>query len=314
MNLSDLALRIGRKIGMTDSATLALIYEWIDARHQMIVGDELWRDLLSLYTLSVSGGQSTVIMPPQIDRVVGAKFDTQNLMPVDQVFLFLSDPGIWDRAGRAARMAEQPAVGVRVLPTSERISLVSNNTADTAKKVTIVGELAGDEIRENLSLNGTTAVQSVQSYDMVYTLGKETTAGDVAVTGFSSLTALTTLKSDENHRAHCRIRLLETPGSAITLLVLGKRKVPRLLQASDQSPIRGIDNCLEAFALADAYEWQRQNEDASDKRSEAMALLEQLKRTEIYQAATIQQIVPYDQESPGDVPDYYGGSIGKTSW
>jgi hypothetical protein len=314
MILSELALRVGKKIGMTDATTLALIYEWADARHQMICTEELWKDLLSIYTLAVSASQSTVILPPQIDRPVAARYDDMNLLPVDQVFLFVTDPQVWDRTGRAARMAEQPSLGTRVQPTSEKLSLVSSNAADTAKTVSIVGELAGAEVRENLTLNGTTPVQSVQTYDLVYTLAKEATAGDVSVTGVTSLAALLTLRSDESARQHCRLRLLETPQQAITLMVLGKRKPPRLLRASDQPALRGIDGCLEAFVLADAYEWQRQTEDASDKRGEAMALLEQLKKTEIYHAANTQQLVPYDSDAPGDIPGVMGCSMGKTHW
>lgn len=314
MILSNLALRVGKKIGMTDATTLALIYEWADARHEMICASELWKDLLSLYTLAVTAAQSTVILPPQIDRVVAARYDVTNLLPVDQVFLFVTDPGIWDRTGRATRIAEQPAVGARVMPSSEKVSLVSNNAADTAKTVSIVGELAGAEVRESLTLNGTSAVQSVNSYDLIYTLAKETTAGTVSVSGVTSLAALVTLKSDETGRPHCRLRLLETPTEALTLIVLGKRKAHRLVLASDQPAIRGLDACLEAFVLADAYEWQRQTEDAADKRTEAMAMLAQLKRSEVFQAANTQQLVPYDTESPGDIPGYGQPSIGKTRW
>lgn len=310
MILTDLAYRVGRKIGMTDATTLALIYEWADARHEMVCAGELWKDLLSIYTLAVSAAQSTVILPPQIDRLVAARYDTTNLLPVDQVFLFATDPGIWDRTGIAARMAELPAVGCRVMPTSERIALVSNNAADTTQTVSIVGELAGAEVRESLTLNGTSAIQSVNSYDLIYTLAKETTAGRVAVTGVTSLAALLTLQADETARPHCRLRLLEGTTDALTLMVLGKRKAHRLLLAADQPAIRGLEGCLEAFVLADAYEWQRQTEDAADKRAEAMALLEKLKNTEVFQAANVQQLVPYG-DTPGENPGGGGGYLGK---
>ena len=311
MNLSDLAYRVGRKIGMTDSTTIALLYEWADARHQMICEDAPWKDLLSLYTHAVSASQSTLILRPQVDRIVGAKYDTTNLLPVDQVFLFLTDPGIWDRVGRAARITEQPSIGTRVLPTSEKVSLVSTSSADTTQKVSLVGELAGEEMRETLTLSGTSAVQSANSYDLLYICSKETTAGNVAVTGVTTAAALVTLRSDETSRQHCRLRFLETPQDAISVVILGKRRAPRLLQPSDTPAIRGIDRCLEAFLLADAYEWQRQTEDALDKRAEATALLAQLKTTEVFQAANIQQLVPYDSESPGEMP-YDGGGMGKT--
>jgi hypothetical protein len=294
MILGDLALIVANKVGMTDASTLALIKSWANRRHQMICDRSLWHDLLAIYTLSVSASQTEVILPAQITRYVAAKYDQNALMPVDQVFLMSTDPGIWDRTGNAMRVAELPASGTRLKPTSEKLALVSSNAADTAKTVTIVGELAGEEMSETLTLNGTTSVQSANSYDLIYTLSKQGTIGTVSVTGVTTAAALVTLQPTETERRHVRLRLFEAPLSAITLMVLGKRNAPALLNDSDQPAIRGVDGCLEAFVLADVYEWQRQGDDAAAKREEAMALLAQLQENEVYQAANLQQLVPYD--------------------
>lgn len=299
MILGDLALLVGNKVGMTDATTLALIKSWAARRHQMICDGALWKDLLGIYTLSVTAGQTEVILPAQIDRHVAAKYDQTNIMPVDQVFVFATDPGMWDRTGLPMRMAELPAVGARTMPATEKISLVSSNAADTATKITIVGQLAGEEITETLTLNGTTVVQSANSYDLLFTVSKQATAGNVTVKGVTSNTTLVTLQAAETERRHVRLRLLEAPQAAITLMILGKRKAPALTNDSDQPALRGIDPCLEAFVLADVYEWQRQGDDAAAKRQEAMALREQLQETECFHAANIQQLVPYDGHDSG---------------
>lgn len=309
MILGDLADLIGGKVNMTDSATLALIKSWAARRHDMLCQHALWLDLLNLYTLSVSAAQSEVILRPQIAHVVGARYDMTNLMPVDQVFSFIADPSVWDRTGRATRMARLPSLGTYVKPTSEKINLVSASAGDTAKSVSIVGELGGEEMRETLTLNGTSTVVSANSYDVIYSIAKEQTAGMVTITGFTTAAVLGYIAAQETGRRYPRIRLLETPSQALTLVVLGKRRVPKLVANSDETAFDGLDLALEAFTLADTYEWLKQTEDAADKRNEGFAMLQQLKNTIAYQEAGQQQLVP------GDVHGLDEGALdGKGYW
>jgi hypothetical protein len=304
MILGDLAQTVGEKIGMTDAATLALIKKWAGRRHDMICRHALWRDLLNLYTFSVTAAQEEVILPPQIANVVGAKYDQTNLLPADQVFLFIADPGIWERTGRAFRFTQPPSIATRVHPSSEKVALVSASAADTAIEVSLVGELDGEEMRETLTLNGTSAVQSANSYDVLYSAAKEETAGLVTISGVTSLATLGRIAADETARRYARLRLLETPRDALTLVVLGKRKVPILTNDSDETAFDGMNDALEAFTLGDAYEWQRQTEDAADKRAEAMAMLAEMKAALIYQDASLPQIIPWD--GPGEPTELPG--------
>lgn len=296
---SALCNLIGGRINMTDAATLAKLGEWAERWHDELSDSELWKDLLNIYTIAVSAGQSEVILRHQVQRFLGARYDTQNLMPVDQVFLLITDPDIWDRTGTPTRVADLPSMGTYVKPTSEQIALVSSNAADTAKSVTLVGELAGVEMREVLTLNGTTPVLSANSYDIVYTLAKELTVGDVTVTGNTTAAALVTLLRDEYERKHLRLRLLETPVQALTLMVLGKRKPTPYRVASDAPAVRCLSHALEFLTHGDALDWLEQKSDAEKMWGKGLAFLEKAKEKEVFQSANIQQLVPYDGHGYG---------------
>jgi len=305
MILGDLVTVVGQKIRLTDSTTAGLLRKWADARHRMICDMALWLDLLNLYTLSAPAAEPILTLPAQVDRVLAARTDSVNLMPVDQIFMFRDDPAAFDRTGTVLRFAQMPKVGTRTAPTSEKLSLISDNNSDTTQSVSIVGELAGAEKRETLTLNGTSAVQSVNSYDIVYSLTKQSTAGTVSVTGVTSAAALLTLLADETSRTHCRLRLLETPSATTTIIVLGKRLPTPLTNNSDEPAIRGLDRALEAFVMADALEWMGQNDDAKDKVQEAMALVAALKNVEVYQQAQQQVLIPFD--GVGNPAEYWTG-------
>lgn len=301
MTLAEHADAICEKINLHDTATRALVIKWVSRRHAMLCRYALWRDLLNLYTVAVAAGQAEVILGPQVEHVLAVKYDQTQVLAADQVYLFATDPGVWDRTGRAARMAALPALGTRTNPTAELISLVSNNAADISATVSLIGELAGEEMQETVTLNGTTPVVTANQYDRIYSAAKEATAGMVTLSGQTSATTLATIPANETGRRYPRLRLLEIPNEALTLLVLAKRRIRALQVESDETAFAGLDDTLEAFALADAYEWLKQTEDAADKRAEAIALRRELRDEYQYQPANGQRLVPPETE-----PDWSG--------
>jgi hypothetical protein len=310
----ELVLRVGRKIGLTDATTLDLLASFAEQRYRMMCEQANWKDLLVLWSTTVPAGAAEVILPHQIGRWLAARYGHTNLLPIDQLVIFAQDPELFDRSGPPRRVAQLSSVGLRVQPTSERLTLVSSNSGDTAKTVSIVGELAGAEIRERITLSGTTPVQTAGSFDRVYQLTKELTAGTVTVSGFTSAATLGHLASDEQERQHIRLRLLETPTESIALTVLGKRTPPPMSGDADAPAIRGLDAAWEAFVMADAYEWMRQGDDAAAKIEEGVALLNELKASETWRETGGAALTPAD--GVGHAPDLWNsnGFSGKSSW
>jgi hypothetical protein len=89
-----------------------------------------------------------------------------------------------------------------------------------------------------------------------------------------------------------RIRLVEIPDVALTIRVLGKRPAPDFSGDNDEPGLSGIANCLIAFSMGDMLQRERQYGKANALFSEAMQLLDQLKRVEVVQQAHNQRIIP----------------------
>lgn len=298
-------------IGLNDTTTRTKIGSFAARAHQMLCEAANWKDLLSLYTVAVSANQTEVILPAWADRFLAARYDHTHLLPVDQVFIYATDPQIWDRTGTPTRVAQLPSVATRATPAGGTITLVSSNAADSVS-VVIVGERSGEEVRESVTLSGTTPMVSANQYDHIYSLAKPTTAGTVTVSDTGG--TLLTLQADETERKHIRLRLLETPSQALTLVVLARRRVPPMTSDSMGAQVRGIDQAWEAFTLASAYEWMRQGDDADAATRKGVAFLDEARINETWRESTAQALVPSQGIGwPGEEMGGYGFT-GKGHW
>lgn len=306
MILGDIVSYVAGKVGFSGTTFSQRIRDWAHLRQQMLWNEAVWKDSLSIYTKSAAAAQKEIILPSQIDMVVAVKQAGQGLpmLPVDQVFLFSSETESWESSGPTLRFSQPPALGLAVaIPTDggEKLTCKSSSAADVGKKLTIYGELAGIEKTEQVTLNGTMDVDSVESYTDVFSLSKEVTTGSLSVTGKTSATLLQTLKPTEAQKRHPRLRLHQIPTSTLPLLVLGKRHAPPLKQDTDATALARLDNALLAFVVADALESLRQYAKSQAKAEEGMALLASVKRTEVYQQASACRLTPAD--SVGDLEE-----------
>lgn len=299
------------KIGITDATTRTVIGGFAARTHAMICEAANWKDLLSLYTVSVAANTTEVILPAWAERFLAARYNHTNLLPVDQVFLFATDPEMFDRSGTPTRVAQLPSVATRTAPDGGTLTIVSSNAANTSA-VAIVGAKNGEEKRETVTLSGTTPMVTANQYDVLYSLAKQATAGTVTVSDATA--TLVTLAADETDKKHIRLRLLETPSAAITLVVLAKRRVPPMTSDSMPAAVRGIDQAWEAFTLGEAWEWMRQGDDANAYVQKGIALLNDAKVNETWRETTAQALAPTD--GPGNPAEIFGGFgfTGKSTW
>lgn len=302
MLLGTLASFVAGKIGMTDAATLTKIKGYATQRYAQIYAGALWKDALSIYSLSVAAAQSTVILPSHVAHFLGAKFDRTGLIPIDQAFLFASNPELWDDAGTPSHCSELAAVATKIMPATagETIQLRSTNAGDTSA-VTLHGEDGnGDPVQEQVTLAGTGAANSTQTYAILYGFSKAATIGTVTAYKTAGIVPIQSLGPTENQRLHRRLRLHLIPGVALTLLVLAKRHAGPFTNDNDATALPSLcDQALQAMVHGDALEWQRQYGKAQGKFAEAIALQTEAKRTETYQAAQNARMTPGESLGEG---------------
>jgi len=329
MTLGEIVSLVADKVNMGDAKTRALIRRFAERRHEMLARMGLWRELLGMWEVYAEPGQREVVCPELVDRVVGLRVNatgdqlenrvSQNVGPVDALHSFMTDPGLWERLGAPAGFASLPSVATNYRyrtdrwpekdTTSTTISVVSDSPEDVDVVVTLEGDAYGQRLSERLQLMGTTPVHSQKWYQLLYAVTKSgRTRGRVSVIGGSSDHYGQIEPEELSAPRYRRIRLLEAPRERTRLVLLGKRHVPPLREDGDSTAFDGLDLALEALVLADVYEWLRQTQDAAEKRQEAMAMLEVLKREEFYQEAQQQRLVPQVWGSEmGEYAGLHGG-------
>jgi len=308
MTLAELAQLVGEKVNMTDQKTLKLIKRYAERRHSMLCRMGLWRELLNLYSITAKAGAPEVILPPQVSTLVALRTDDANIMPADACYLFMTAPSVWKNIGTPTMFHELPSVSTRTPPLGQQLSIESTSPSDVSVAVFIEGEWSGERRWEELALTGTSPVVTNAHFDVVFSITKPQTQGDVLIKRAGDGEQIGSLHGGEYVRRYRRIRLLETPKEDTRLVILAKRTVAPLRADGDETAFDGLDLPLEAFVLADVYEWLRQTGDANEKRSEAVALVEHLKRAEFYQEAQQQRLVPHVWGSEvGEYDSLHGG-------
>lgn len=308
MNLGDLATLVGGKVGLSDAASLTLWKAYAKQRYHALCAGALWKDLLTVYTFAVAANQNTIILPHQVAQFVGAKYDTTGLIPVDQAWIFASNPELWEQVGAVTHCSELAAIATKVMPLAagEALKLKSSNAGDVSL-VTIHGEdTNGDAQQEQIALNGLALVATVNSYAVVYGLSKAATVGTITVRNNADSATLLTLLPAETQRLHRRLRLHQVTGEALTLLVLGKRHPGPFSNDNDATGLpTPCDQALQAYVQGDALEKMRQYGKAQAKFAEALALEAKAKKDETYQAAQSKRLTPGDGMAEGCNPSDY---------
>jgi len=309
MNLGNLAAYVGTKIGMSDAATLAKLKTFAAERYKSMYEGALWKDTLSVLTKSAAIGQSTVILPSHLAQFIAAKYDATGLIPIDQSFLFASNPQLWDQNGTPTHCSELAPIATKLdmVGGSDRLKITGGNALDTTQQVRIYGEdIDGEPIDETVQLAGTTTVMTTQAFGIVYGLSKPATQGTVVAQSNANNATYVSLAPGDTQKLHRRVRLHVIPANAITLLILAKRHPGPFTADADATNLPGLcDQALQALVHGDALEWQQQYGKAQGKFAEGLALLQQAKQAETYQASQQIRFTPAESLADGCNPNSF---------
>lgn len=290
--LGDMALFVGEKVGKTDEDSLNRVRGFLRRRYAMIYDHAFWKESQIVVAMPpLEAAQDTVILPHFIDRPVTVRINDATANPTELTRLFRTDPTIFERIGHAAQWSELAPSATKTLPAGRQITAYSTAAGDTTQTLNLFGEYQGEEYRETLILQGGTPVNSVRSYDVLLTLSKPATAGNVIVQAAGA--SLLELGPEDRERKHPRLWIHAAPEAAgTTILVLGKRKLEPLANDADTPIVRTITNALLAYAQGDALEWLRQYGKAQVKFKEGADLVGEAIAAEKKQGGHVTQLIP----------------------
>ncbi len=184
ITFGEMKAELARLGQWTDSGLAQNVEDAIKAAYREVLKFDDWREVIG-NDLAVTVTTTTRIFSlPQIVDIPLRMVSRDLLRRID----FITSQTLQDRSLSISDAQGTPLIAavmevreVSVDPASSGLlSVVSSNAGDLAQTVFVRGSLNGVPIEETLTLNGTAAVSTVNSYDRVLGLSKDSdTAGTV---------------------------------------------------------------------------------------------------------------------------------------
>jgi hypothetical protein len=251
-----------------------------------------------------------MVCPQQFETILGVSYNQANLLPTELITEFMTNPDGFKSDANSAQFTVIDSSGINFDPANNSIEFLSSDSADDGKQITIVGELAGQELtlqKETVTL--TTAAVSSNSYTAVHSLSKETTTGYVRVRSLADNTKFFNWPEWENVSKFQRVKFFSRPkydaSSPINLYIVGKKKIRPMVSDYDTPMVAGIDNVLIHFATGDMLKRSRQFGKAQVEIQQANALMQVARDQENNQSAKQVRLIPdvfgmgYDRDDLG---------------
>jgi len=261
MTYKQLQDEIGRHIQDTSSGRLTRIKDAINRKYTEIADGFDWPDLWRLEVAEVStfASEQYVFMPRHVDLVKKIVTDSgkellHNANPemhVNRYFDNLTAGGV---AFEYTSTGSSPIK--RIITTAETLDLISSDVGDTSPVVSIWGLVSGEELNELVTLNGTSAVTTSNTFSRITRIGTESSiidasrAGNITISGTTSSTEYAVIPTFEKDSRYQAIRLDSNPNAADTLSIVYKKKVRKLINDGDTLEIPA-DLILFELATAD---------------------------------------------------------------
>jgi hypothetical protein len=301
-SLAEMADAVSARTGQYSPEALIIIKDFLRRNFQQVYDSTLWTEsTVEIDWTSVTG---VLVLPEFVDRIISIRgTSTLGQLSAEQPSLFYGiNPWIFEQTGDPLSFSYLSPVAVPTLPTSaERLSLVSTSANDKTP-VFVYGEAVGhtSEIRESVTLNGTTPVLTSNAILVPLVVSKGITTGTVTITGNTSSTQFGFLLPNERERKHIRIQFRPTPTANVTCKILCKRRVTPFYQDEDTPLLRDIGNVLINLATADMFSKMGNDKGSADARAKANENLQTLIDLERSQGANSWQVIPDVEPSMSD--------------
>jgi hypothetical protein len=322
MTLKELADQVCTKCHRNDAPAQAEARTYIKARYRILYESRIWRDaidpplLLRGRTLTNEFNEpltdedgnilttglvdQILILPAIASRVINCRWGSNIVLQNEELWNMVRlNPSIFDQTGDPIGFSVTSPSGTQVSPGGLPLVFTSSNI-DAAFNVTVRGRLNDVDQTEVVPVTGAGATTSINAYDHISSLGKDTLEYPLTVKD-SIGTTLLRLPAEEGDRKHQRIHFHSTPRSPGTLMILYKRKCKDLVHDSDSTEIEGFDNMVLAAAISDMREGERQISKAAAKAQEVAGLMQVAIDLEKEQSASMPRLIP-DEGSVQDLP------------
>lgn len=321
MTLAEMAELVCGKARQSDAASVARCKQYLRHRYKMICAEELWNDLLMRleFTYQMTGPTAADLfgpnyfsrdagvwhLPSGVDRVLAVRSSSFSLPVNDPFDLFATTLDQFAETGEAVEFYNEGAVVADLrgaLTGVEAEGVVFSSAAEDAgltvrvRYIDLDGEV--QEVEGALPVGG--GYSNSISPQVILSASKQTTQQAVNLV-LDGETVGSAAAAETVWRKYPRIRLLPIPTADTALKALVKLKPQELTDDNDEPQVRGVENCLMAFAQADLLQHARQYGKAQAVVQEGTALLKQLKTVAVAQEANLQRIVPAAYETPGEV-------------
>jgi len=280
-----------------------MIREFLRRNYNALYDLQLWPEsVLGLYQPFTF---EQVVLPEYVDKVIGIRGrDDMRMSQADPTLVLDLDPTAFEAFGHEMSYSILTPVAVSTLPGNPTPLYLASTSVRDVGKVFIRGETQGQELWEEIRLNGTTTVTTTKMYETPLTIAKDITDGDVTVNGDRlspniPFLSLEVIPRDKREMKHQRLWFLPrpdntnlAPGAYFTCLIFAKRKINPLQTDQDTPIITGAEAVLIAAAAADVFRKLGQADQATAFQAKADASAKVLQSKNENQQAHEPRFVP----------------------
>lgn len=282
LTFQEIYQSIEDKIQKSDSTFETKVKRWVNQRYESLMKMQPWKGVFDVDTSGVTyvTGSAYLILPKKVGHifVITEMTNLRTLDPIDYIQLWRNSASTINSQDAPVRWADAGQVGSRISMTiADKIQVLSSSASDnSAYTVRVRGLVSGEEVSETITLNGTTAVDSTNTFDSgsFITAAKSSNnmAGTVTVREKTTTSnTLVTLGMNEFTAWYKRLRLHYVPNSAPTVAIAFNRKVPYMVNALDVPAFDCSMYLIEA-GYAEALREQKQHDKARLHESVRVAM------------------------------------------
>lgn len=264
-NFKAIKDNVSRDVYDTSTNMLALINNYANIKYFDILRRVNYDAINYDYSFTTVAGTKDYALPQDFLKAISVLYagGSQNLDELGSIDeLYRNESSSVSTQGIPSHYVIFESVAM-VQPTNASVvSIVSSSASDTTQSVFVKGmNSSGVEVSENVTLTGTSAAATTNSYARIKSVSKsENTYGAITLTCDSKTIAVLSPKS--RIARYSVMRLWKTPSDAITISAPYIMKPTELIDDNDY-PIIDIEDIIEVGAKAMAHSYQRREATAN---------------------------------------------------
>ena len=272
---SQIKNQAGTQVDRVDSAYITKIDAWGNQIYNNIYDRRPWMAALRPFQVSCVAGQGYVILPQEIAQVIDvSQTETPIILALRRYYNRLRRSiSTTPNQGSPIELNPMGTIGIKAaLPSGGTITVESDESTDTTQKIRVRGFDSTTKlpITELITLNGTSAVTSAESYSASEgyepSFSKDSTTSGTITIKRSSTTIAEISPRDMTVR-YMKWLAYPTPTQNTTLYITGKVRQFKL-EYDEDVPVLDCENAIIAGIVMMALQKKRMYAKASEKEKQ----------------------------------------------